>query len=336
MRRLPVRTGPMRRNAELPRAAALVGVLWTCVACADLSTSGHRTTNALATAEAGFEAARRGEQDRAIELYTRAIESSHLDRRALGTAYLNRGNAYLALDRHREAIADLDRAVRLDPHDVDALMSRGAAHGVGRAYARALRDYDRAASIRPDPRALYGRALAGRFLGQYDAALRDFSASITRRPDDLDALLQRGIVLAVLGRPFEAEADWRRVHDLANDAISRQGASAQTLNARCYVRTLLGEATEALPDCTESLRLRRSADTLDSRGLAYARIGRLAEAVADYDAALLLDARHPMALYGRGWARQRLGDHAGAARDLAAAREVYSTVDKEMVALGLR
>jgi Flp pilus assembly protein TadD len=64
--------------------------------------------------------------------------------------------------------------------------------------------------------------------------------------------------------------------------------------------------------------------------------GKFREAVADYDAALGADPTHPEALFGRSIARRRLGNHTGADADLARARDIYPSVEKEMTALGVK
>jgi Flp pilus assembly protein TadD len=75
---------------------------------------------------------------------------------------------------------------------------------------------------------------------------------------------------------------------------------------------------------------------LESRGFAHLLAGKFREAVADYDAALTADPTHPEALFGRNIARRRLGDRPGADADLARARGIYPSVEKEMTALGVK
>ena len=71
---------------------------------------------------------------------------------------------------------------------------------------------------------------------------------------------------------------------------------------------------------------------MDSRGYAYLQLGDLPAAIADFTHALKLDPKMTSSLYGRGVARERSGDKAGAERDFAAAREQDSDIKAEMVA----
>ena len=52
----------------------------------------------------------------------------------------------------------------------------------------------------------------------------------------------------------------------------------------------------------------RYLDALDSRGFVNLKLGQPKNAIADYDAALRIDPKHPSALYGRGIAKRRTGN----------------------------
>jgi tetratricopeptide (TPR) repeat protein len=58
-------------------------------------------------------------------------------------------------------------------------------------------------------------------------------------------------------------------------------------------------------------------------------------AIADYDAALRIEPNHSHALYGRGLAKRKKGDHAGAEADLAAARTMSPRVADEYSSYGV-
>jgi hypothetical protein len=66
------------------------------------------------------------------------------------------------------------------------------------------------------------------------------------------------------------------------------------------------------------------------------KAGQLDGAIADYSAALAIDARMASALYCRGIARQRKGDAAGGAADIAAAKAVQVDVAEEFARYGVR
>jgi regulator of sirC expression with transglutaminase-like and TPR domain len=63
--------------------------------------------------------------------------------------------------------------------------------------------------------------------------------------------------------------------------------NAQAFSKRCYVLTIVGQTYQALADCDESVRLQpNDADSLDSRGFAYLKLGQFDSAITDYDSVL--------------------------------------------------
>jgi tetratricopeptide (TPR) repeat protein len=92
----------------------------------------------------------------------------------------------------------------------------------------------------------------------------------------------------------------------------------------------------ALADCNESLRMdpNNNVGALNARGFVHLRLGRIDEAIADYDAAIKLYPKFPPALYGRGLARLKKGDRAGSDADIAAAKVIWPDVAKEFAKHG--
>jgi serine/threonine-protein kinase len=90
------------------------------------------------------------------------------------------------------------------------------------------------------------------------------------------------------------------------------------LLARAGARVVRGDAVGAAADCDEILRLRPGdGPALLNRAIAYSRLGRLEEALRDFDQAVAAS-DDPMARYNRGVARLRRGDVDGAFEDFEA------------------
>jgi len=148
-------------------------------------------------------------------------DSETLWRHALGqhpdsvTALCNLAEQIHAAGRRDEALALLERARSLDPHDPDVLNNLG----VARAAAS-----DPAAAI-----ALFRRAL-------------------TRRPDFRLARLNLGLALNALNRPAEAEQSLRR-------ALEQRPESALCHNGLGLALALQGNNKAALPHFREAVRL---------------------------------------------------------------------------------
>lgn len=128
-----------------------VGILLLTLAAATLAHAGGAQDG-----EAGLAALKRGSNDEAIRLFTRAIASGDLAPDDQEFAYLNRGKAYLAKGDRVAATADLRLAARLKPDDADAQASLRAALGGGLAGTARP-------AIRADPHWGLLAAMTGRY-----------------------------------------------------------------------------------------------------------------------------------------------------------------------------
>ena len=116
-------------------------------------------------------------------------------------AITNRGNAYLALKQYRRAIADYDRAIKLEPNEAIPLNNRGDAYYQIGEGDRAMDDFN--AAIKLDPNyvdALNNRGLAYVGRGAYDLAIKDFDQVLKLNPNDADAIRNRADALAKKGK----------------------------------------------------------------------------------------------------------------------------------------
>ncbi len=78
-----------------------------------------------------------------------------------------------------------------------------------------------------------------------------------------------------------------------------------------------------------------AAQVADSRAFVLLRLGRLDDAIGQYDKALARAPRLPASLYGRALAEERKGDHAAARRDAEAALKLSAAVKDEFDGFGM-
>jgi predicted TPR repeat methyltransferase len=90
--------------------------------------------------------ARRGDFEAAVELFDRAIAAAP----EVASAYNNRGNALLALDRAAKAVASYDQAIALKLESADALNNRGTALQALLRLDEALASFEHAVAIEPE------------------------------------------------------------------------------------------------------------------------------------------------------------------------------------------
>jgi tetratricopeptide (TPR) repeat protein/predicted aspartyl protease len=249
--------------------------------------------------------------------------------------YARRGTASASRRDYEHALADLTRAIDLGPAEPGYFYERGRAYWSSGHAEEALEDFGQAIKLQPsNVPALMARAeLRVRRGDPAEAVSPDLDAADHAAPKEAGVRLELGNLYQRIHNYPVAIAqfdDWINAHH--RDDIQMPGAR----NARCRARALEGKDLDrALDDCNFAVRQGpKVAAYLDSRGLVYLRQGKYDKAVADYDAALALDPKLAWALYGRGLARQHLGQAAGAA-DVAAATALFPKIAAEAPSYGL-
>ncbi|CAE7306752.1 SRFR1 [Symbiodinium natans] len=180
----------------------------------------------------------------------------------------------------KAAIADLDRALQLEPQSAFALEKRGDAKlGQGK-YAEAIADLDRALQLEPQSAfALEKRGDAKLGQGKYAEAIADLDRALQLDPQSAFALENRGDAKLGQGKYAEAIADLDR-------ALQLDPQSAFALEKRGDAKLGQGKYAEAIADLDRALQLEpQSAFALEKRGDAKRMQGKYAEAIADLDRA---------------------------------------------------
>jgi tetratricopeptide (TPR) repeat protein len=264
-----------------------------------------------------FETCATATGDVVIAACNRAIASRKFRGRDLATLYNNRGSAWYDKGDYDRAIADYAEAIRLNPKYALAFNNRGNAWAAKGDYDRAIADYTEA--IRLDPKgalAYNNRGNAWHDKGDHDRAIADLTEAIRLNP-------KHALIYDNRGNAWHDKGDHDRAIADYTEAIRLDPKFASAYNRRCWARaTANRDLQQALADCNESLQLRpRDADTLDSRGFVYLRLGHLDNAIADYDAALEVDPKKASSFYGRGIAKLRKGE-----ADIAAATAIRADI----------
>jgi tetratricopeptide (TPR) repeat protein len=164
-------------------------------------------------------------QDKDLDLLLRACTNVINRDGNASWAFKNRGHAYY------RAIADLDKAVEIDPRYAAAISWRGNAYQRKGDMERAIADYGKAIELDPLYAAPYNNRrdlYSGN--GEFERALADYSKAIELDPQYLEPNVGRGYVHEVLGRREEAIADYRRAlavspyDQYSRNALKRLGA----------------------------------------------------------------------------------------------------------------
>ena len=217
---------------------------------------------------------------------------------AVAQHYYDRANVRLALGQKLLGKEDLDHGLQLDPNKAAGLIARGALYLSENDLARAQVDFKGALQAAPQDQNV-GLSIAKlyEFSQHYEAAVAEYDAWFA--------------------------------------AFPKSDRLPQSYNERCWTRALWGrDLNIALEDCNAAIKLgKRNSAYLDSRGLVYLRLGRLDEAIADYDEAIKLQPKQAWSLYGRGLAKQRKG--LDGAADIQAGLAIQPSLAERAKQIGL-
>ncbi len=109
---------------------------------------------------------------------------------------------------YKSAIADLDSALKLQPHTAGLYVNRAYLRYFLDDYFGAMSDYDYAVQLEPYNRmALFNRGLLNAEVGANDRALEDFTRVITLDPEDTRARYNRAVIYGNKHLYKEAIAD---------------------------------------------------------------------------------------------------------------------------------
>jgi tetratricopeptide (TPR) repeat protein len=266
---------------------------------------------------ADYLAQRSSDPGKALPIYQSAIARAPEN----GAAYYGLGFALSRLKRNTDAIAALDKAQKLAPHNPLPALAEAKLYLQQNDSTKAMAAFDRALRIRPDfVEARIGRAGLMLSLGRYRNALKDYDAALTAAPKSLDALLGKGMAHQALGQDGDAIATYRKVIAIApnsplalnNLAWLSAGKKADLDEALTWatrattlapkqadfrdtlgwVRYQRGELKEAEAAFKQAIALRPSAGSYTHLGMVYGDIGEKTEAAASFQKALKLNPKY--------------------------------------------
>ena len=208
------------------------------------------------------------------------------------------------------SIADYNRLLAMDKMYPRIYSKRAGSEAMLSQAEDALRDADKALEIDPkDEEAYNSRGLANRLLGRMDEAKNDFSLAIHTKEDYSRPYNNRGTVYLAQGQPERAIEDFSK-------AIQLDSHFADAYSNRGSVEHQMGRDEAALTDLDAALRLNpNSADAYQNRGVIKNVLKLFSEALADFNQALKLKPDNGAVHLGRGISKFYLGDKTGACED---------------------
>lgn len=199
---------------------------------------------------------------------------------------VDRGRAYLQLDRRGEAMADFDEALQMDDANAAAHFFRGTCYLSDNDTKMAIADFEKAMALDA------GGALGYRSRAEYGKAYMEDGTAALKKQDYEQAIAR-----------FD------------------QAARHEPHNARVFVRRAgawFGKKNYArvVEDLTTSLDIEKNDEDYVNRGRAYRELGDLDKAAADFGEAIRLNPQNPAAFAHRGDVHMTKYDTTAAKRDL--------------------
>jgi tetratricopeptide (TPR) repeat protein len=257
------------------------------------------------------------EADQSIRACTAIIQAKKETTANLAKAYNYRGNAYESkianidydYQKHeyrmkadyKQAFADYNESIRLDPTNVWFVIRLAQLYELTRDFDRAIAVFTQVIQLRPDLGYEY-RARSYSRKKDYKRSIADFNEAIRLRPKDMDLVKSRAGIYADL-------KDFDGAISAYDEAIKRDPTHAHSFQERGRVYYLKGDYDRAIADYDEAIRLPGMIQTglvFYDRAEAYSKKGDLSRAIADYDRAIKIDPGFSAAIIARGNAQKLL------------------------------
>lgn len=256
-----------------------------------------------------------------------AAQAIELQMRSLRSVRLAKAGNY------KEAIAEFDDILRIDPQQPTIYYNRGHAREDMGDLAGALADYNMAIQLDPSYGvALNNRAILYGRLGKAAEAIADWSSMIKLEPTSSLAYYNRGVQQGRQEKFQEAIADLTKAIDLNPNFAAAYYARGQAFfNIEKLFASMNAKTDQLLPraiaDFTAALRLNpKDYQTYQDRGLVYLLMATdseyqpppnaLPKAIEDFTQAIHLEALFPY--YLRAQAYLHAGQYRQAMADLEA------------------
>ncbi len=197
--------------------------------------------------DAAINYAAKGQYDRAIALFSKALEINP----RYAEAYNNRGIAYAkGKGQYDKAISDYDKAIEINPRYAEAYNNRAIAYCDSQKFDKAISDYTKAIEINPRYTEAYNnRGVAYEKKGQFDKAISDFSIALEINPRYAEAYNNRGIAYAKgKGQYEKALSDFLK-------AIEINPVNADIYDNRGITYERLGDKEKACSDWKKACQL---------------------------------------------------------------------------------
>lgn len=225
---------------------------------------------------------------------------------------------------YKHAVAEMDKAIRLDDYDAYLYSYRGRLYAAENLHDLAIADFSKAISLRPKTDDFW-RYRADEYLRKRDnrSANRDYTKAIELNPRNPKNFLDRAILYQSENRNSEALSD-------INNAIKLSPDDATYHMRRAGIRIQMHDYKRALSDCDQIVKLYPSSGFgYGCRYDVYSASGDRSRALASLRDLLKVSPGNVKVLADKGDLELQLGQWGAAKDDFAAMAKNASRVDPD-------
>jgi tetratricopeptide (TPR) repeat protein len=237
-------------------------------------------------------------------------------------AYFLRAIVKNLLNDPQGALADYNQTISLNPKLAKAYMNRGnLKYEKLNDHSGALADYNQGISLDPKwASAYFNRGNLKYDLNDHQGALADYNQAISLKPKFTAAYINRGLLkYEKLNDPQGALADY-------NQAISLNPKDGTAYMNRGNLKDEFNDPQGALADYNQAISLNpKDAESYMNRGLLkYRKLKDPQGALADYNTAISLNPKYAEAYFNRGFLKyKKLNDTPGAIANFRTAAKLF-------------
>ncbi|QGZ88527.1 tetratricopeptide repeat-containing S1 family peptidase [Microcystis aeruginosa] len=227
----------------------------------------------------------------ALADYNKAIKLDSND----AYAYNNRGNLYYDQQKYDLALADFTKAIELNRNFAEAYLGRGVVYYLQQKYELALADFNKAIELDSKlAMAYYNRGNLYFNQQKYELALADYSKAIEINRNYANAYNNRGNLYQDQKKYELALADYSKAIELnPNDAKAYYNRGNLYQDQKKYEL--------ALADYSKAIEINRNfAEAYNNRGNLYFAQQKYKLALADYEEAIKINSNFAEAYANRG------------------------------------
>ena len=246
-------------------------------------------------------------------LYPATTEEPDPERIRRSDRYIDHASQMQEVGDYEGALQGYSEAIRINPKNTRAYVSRGRAKAERENHDGAIIDYSEALEIDPDyDPAYYERSRSRASKEDWEGALSDISEAIELKPNEGSYLELRGDVRTQRHLYTEAAEDFERLSN-----VEKQSPIALLKSAQAKLHA--GDVEGAWETLNRAFKNRLPSEALTLRARLKVLKGLRRGALADYSRAIRTNPLNPAPLLGRGLLYYTEDDLTRARKDIVAA-----------------